>query len=140
MDMANELAIALGNGQRRLETDRERFRQDRDRAVNADRNKTEREVRSVQNSAKWLAVLLPPILPLLLGASCSPPAASRSAKAFRENACGENRRTTDWCSVLKLRCLILGNSDKLGGTGVSPVFVGRTGETPVPPNCKLPSV
>ena len=68
MDLANELAIAMGNGQRRLESDQERFRQERDKAVTQIETKLNAEVRSVQKSAKWLAVLLPPILPLLVGA------------------------------------------------------------------------
>ena len=68
MDVINEAAIAMRDGQRRLESDRERFRQERDRAVTQIETKLNAEVRSVQKSAKWLAVLLPPILPLLVGA------------------------------------------------------------------------
>ena len=71
MDVINEAAIAMRDGQRRLESDRERFRQERDQAVTQIETKLNAEVRSVQKSAKWLAVLLPPILPLLVGAWCS---------------------------------------------------------------------
>ncbi len=68
MDVVNEAAIAVSNGKRRLESDRERFRQDRDRAVKEIGTELNDEVRHVQRTAKWMAVLLPPILPLFVGA------------------------------------------------------------------------
>ena len=67
MDMLNEVAIAMRDGQRRMESTKEQLHQKRDREVNKIETKLALDVRHVQNQAKWLAVLLPPIPPLMLG-------------------------------------------------------------------------
>ena len=62
-----EVSIAVTEGRRRIETFTERYSRERDKNVNDIMTHHTMEVRRVENRAKWLARLLPPIFPLLLG-------------------------------------------------------------------------
>lgn len=60
-DMLNEVALALQDGQRRLESKTEQLREERDRKGNRIETDLTLEVNKVRNYAKWCAVALPPI-------------------------------------------------------------------------------
>ena len=61
------LEIEVENGRRIMDATSERLARDRERDVKNTMSELATEVRGVETNAKWLAVLLPPILPLLLG-------------------------------------------------------------------------
>jgi ABC-2 type transport system permease protein len=63
----NEVGIAAREGQDRVDAAKKRYSKNLDREVNKIMKNLNSEVRQVQNRAKWLAVLLPPIPPLALG-------------------------------------------------------------------------
>ena len=67
MDKASAAIIAARDGQRRMESTREQLRQKRDREVENIETSLSTQVRQVQNHAKWMAVVLPLIPPLLVG-------------------------------------------------------------------------
>ncbi len=63
----NDVSIAARAGQDRVDAAKKRYSKDLDRKVNTIMKNLNSDVRQVQNRAKWLAVLLPPIPPLALG-------------------------------------------------------------------------
>ncbi len=65
--MIIEVALAQQDGNRRLESEVERLKQQRDRQVNKIETDLALQVRSVQDRYKMWAVLLPPIPPLVVG-------------------------------------------------------------------------
>ena len=66
-DDLRRLEIEVENGRRIMDATSERLARDRERDVKNTMSELATEVRGVETNAKWLAVLLPPILPLLLG-------------------------------------------------------------------------
>jgi len=67
IDKINAIVIAQRDNQRKLESKKEQLAQTRDRKVNKIQTDLSLKMRAVQSQAKWLAVLLPPIPPLVLG-------------------------------------------------------------------------
>jgi ABC-2 type transport system permease protein len=67
-DDVERLNIALESGRRKVEAASDQLARKRDAKVKEIMSDLAMEVRGVENNAKWLAVLLPPILPLMLGA------------------------------------------------------------------------
>ena len=66
MQALQQLASRQRLAQRRLDTKIEQMKRKRDAEVDAVERKLEAQIRREQDRQKWLAVLLPPILPLVL--------------------------------------------------------------------------
>jgi ABC-2 type transport system permease protein len=66
MQAIQQLASRQRLAQRRLDTKIEQLKRKRDAEVDAVERKLESQIRREQDRQKWLAVLLPPILPLVL--------------------------------------------------------------------------
>jgi ABC-2 type transport system permease protein len=66
MQAIQQLASSQRLAQRRLDTKIEQLRRKRDGQVDAVERKLEAQIRREQDRQKWLAVLLPPIPPLVV--------------------------------------------------------------------------
>ncbi len=65
-DISQQVAMALGGAQKRLDAEKERLKTEMERKQNSIDTKMNLEIERVQDTYKLWAVLLPPILPLLI--------------------------------------------------------------------------